>query len=243
MATPPTSLWQRFITDRKILRGVSSETLRYYRWVHRAFEPILDAPTKDGMMGCIEKLLADGVSATSCNTYLRGLKSYVRWLHAEGHLAAPLKITFLKTGEKLLTVLSQAQIDLLLAYKPVGSTASRTHVACLLAIDCGLRCAELLGLRHDHIDWDGCVLRVHGKGNKWRAVPFSESMRRILYKYCRDRNGSKLVFGTKNGTKFGIRNFDATYWRWEGLSAFRDTSIRTCCGIPSAPATYVLAEV
>jgi hypothetical protein len=66
----------------------------------------------------LEKLLADGVSPTSCNTYLRGLKAYVRWLHAEGHLPEPFKITFLKTEQKLITTLTSGEIDRLLAVRP-----------------------------------------------------------------------------------------------------------------------------
>lgn len=76
-------LFDRFLQERMYLKGVSSETLRYYRWVRRAFEPILANPTKQGMLDSVQKLLADGVSATSVITYLRGLKAYIRWLHAE----------------------------------------------------------------------------------------------------------------------------------------------------------------
>jgi site-specific recombinase XerD len=159
------------------------------------------------MMGCIEKLLGDGVSAISVNTYLRGLKAYCRWLHAEGHLPELFKITFLKTETKILTVLSQAQIDKLLAYKPVGATATRTHVAALLMLDCGLRISEVTGLRYDRVNWDQLVLEVRGKGNKWRAIPFSEPMRRILYRYTKGHQNG-LVFGTRNGTRVSVRNFE-----------------------------------
>src|SRR6202167_6103677 len=44
------TLWERFIQDRVYLKGVSPATVRYYRWVERAFRPILDAPTKAGML-------------------------------------------------------------------------------------------------------------------------------------------------------------------------------------------------
>jgi hypothetical protein len=54
------------------LQGVSPETLRYYKWVRRAFQTILAEPTKAGMMDTIQKLLASGVSPISVNTYLRG---------------------------------------------------------------------------------------------------------------------------------------------------------------------------
>jgi hypothetical protein len=34
-------LFDRFLQERTYLRGVSPETLRYYRWVRRAFALIL----------------------------------------------------------------------------------------------------------------------------------------------------------------------------------------------------------
>ncbi len=43
-------LFDRFLQERTYLKGVSPETLRYYRWVRRAFSPILANPTKAGMM-------------------------------------------------------------------------------------------------------------------------------------------------------------------------------------------------
>ena len=98
-------LFDRFLQERTYLKNVSPETLRYYRWVRRAFQPILTEPTKAGMLDCIERLRADGVSATSVNTYLRGLKAYVRWLNQEGHLKDLFKVQFLRTEAKVLTTL------------------------------------------------------------------------------------------------------------------------------------------
>jgi hypothetical protein len=43
--------FDRFLQERTYLKGVSPETLRYYRWVRRAFLPILANPTKAGMLG------------------------------------------------------------------------------------------------------------------------------------------------------------------------------------------------
>jgi site-specific recombinase XerD len=97
---------------RTYLKGVSPETLRYYRWVRRAFSTILANPTKAGMMECIQTLLARGVSATSINTYLRGFKAYIRWMHEEGLLKDLFRVQFLKTEQKILATLSRDQVRL-----------------------------------------------------------------------------------------------------------------------------------
>src|ERR1700680_4812181 len=51
-------LFDRFLQERTYIKGVSPETLRYYRWVRRAFSPILAEPSKRGMVACIQKVLA-----------------------------------------------------------------------------------------------------------------------------------------------------------------------------------------
>jgi site-specific recombinase XerD len=105
-------LFDRFLQERTYLKGVSPETLRYYRWVRRAFSTILANPTKAGMMECIQTLAARGFSATSINTYLRGFKAYIRWLHEEGLLKDLFHVQFLKTEQKILATLSRDQVRL-----------------------------------------------------------------------------------------------------------------------------------
>jgi len=83
------------------------------------------------MVECIAALRASGVSATSINTYLRGLKAYVRWLHAESVLASPFPITFLKVEAKIPATLSATQVERLVAFRPAGVIEKRTHVATL----------------------------------------------------------------------------------------------------------------
>ena len=80
------TLWEEFIRDRKILRGCSPDTIRFYGCVRTAWLPILPIPTKASMLTRLEELLASKVSPISVNSYLRGLRVYVRWLHAEGHI-------------------------------------------------------------------------------------------------------------------------------------------------------------
>src|SRR5665213_209703 len=111
-------LFDRFLQERTYLKGVSPETLRYYKWVRRAFSPILQQPTKEGMLQCVQKLLADGVSPISVNTYLRGFKAYTRWLHAEGHMKEVVKVQFLKEEKKVLATLTSSDVERLIKFNP-----------------------------------------------------------------------------------------------------------------------------
>jgi site-specific recombinase XerD len=202
-------LFDRFLQERTYLKNVSPETLRYYRWVRRAFQPILANPTKFGMMDRIQTLLADGVSPTSVNTYLRGLKAYCRWLQAEGYLQEPLIVQPLKTQSKVIATLTPEQIRTLIAFKPKGINQTRTHTAALLILDGGYRISELLTLPFEHCDFENLVVKVRGKGGKHRLVPLSVEMRKVLYRYAVKLSGpGRLMFGTRNGTSVTVRNFE-----------------------------------
>jgi integrase/recombinase XerD len=61
----------------------------------------------------------------------------------------------------------------LIGFKPKTFRQARTHLAVLLILDTGLRLSEALNLRHADIDFDNLILKVFGKGQKERVVPFS----------------------------------------------------------------------
>lgn len=205
-------LFDRFLQERTYLHNVSPETLRYYRWVRRAFAPILTQPGKEGMLKCVERLLADGVSAVSVNTYLRGLKAYVRWLHQEGQLRGIFKVQFLRTEQKVLQTFSPAHCQALIRYKPESRNEARAHMVACVILDCGLRISEALSLTPERMDFDNLCLRLNGKGSKERLVPISLQLRRLFYRWQQKHAGC-LVFGTRNGTKMTVRNFERDFKR------------------------------
>jgi site-specific recombinase XerD len=205
-------LFDRFLQERTYLKAVSPETLRYYQCMRQAFQPILANPTKNGMLDRIQALRANGLSATSVNTYLRGLKAYVRWLHQEELLKEAFKVQFLRTESKVLATLNPEQMARLIAFRPKGVNQTRTHTAALLMLDGGYRVSELLGLPLEGCDFDNLVVKVRGKGNKQRLVPMSMDMRKVLYRYAAKHSGpGRLLFGTRNNTLVTVRNFERDF--------------------------------
>src|SRR5699024_6843829 len=60
----------------------------------------------------------------------------------------------------------------------------------------GIRASELISLKIERIDFNHMIIKVYGKGNKERIVPFNESTKSSLQEYIRhfkkfiDENGS-----------------------------------------------------
>jgi len=50
----------------------------------------------------------------------------------------------------------------------------------LVLLDCGLRVSELVGVQLQDIDWADQTIRVLGKGNKERVVPFGQGTKSAL---------------------------------------------------------------
>jgi integrase/recombinase XerD len=200
-------LWAQFLADRRILRGLSPETIRYYKAVGHEFNSILPVPTRTGILSAIEAMLARGMKPISINTRLRGLRCYCRWLLAEGHIPAPIKITLLKVEERLLPVLTESQISSIETYRPPGRVMARTRVAALLGLDCGLRAAELLGIRHSDIDWEASSIVVLRKGRKQTRVFISSEARRVLYRWAHGLSG-EFIFGTRTGLRISTRTLE-----------------------------------
>lgn len=61
---------------------------------------------------------------------------------------------------------------------------------------CGLRVSELVNLDLGHIDWDRKELRVSGKGQKERIIPFGEYIEEAIRRWLPER--SALLQGRKN---------------------------------------------
>ncbi|MDE2038646.1 MAG: tyrosine-type recombinase/integrase [Elusimicrobia bacterium] len=90
----------------------------------------------------------------------------------------------------------------------------RLWTVAVVILDTGLRSAEVVGLRKDEIDFQKGVLRVMGKGNKEREVPFSTTAKQALWNYLVRRGdipGQDLVFTSHFGRRLDrswiIRSF------------------------------------
>lgn len=145
-----------------------------------------------------------GISMISINTYLRCINAYFRWLHTErGELL--LRIPRLKEEQKVLITLTPEQVTRIVHDRPKGRNEPRARMAALTALDGGMRIQELLDLRRSDVDLDNLCFKVHGKGNKYRLVPMSIELRKLLFRHLSLHQFDR-VFVTQPGTSPTQRN-------------------------------------
>jgi site-specific recombinase XerD len=129
-------------------------------------------------------------SPATAHTRYRALRRFFGWLEDEGEIRySPMaRMKAPRLPERPPEVPSDDDLRRLLKACEGKSFNDRRDMAILrLFIDTGLRRRELGTLRLEDVDLDFGVLRVVGKGNRGRAVPFGRRAARDLDRYLRVR--------------------------------------------------------
>src|SRR2546423_6146290 len=95
-------LFQRFLRERPYINNVPASTLEWYRSAWKAFTAAQKAaPNRDDsgaligkadLQGFVVHLRERGVKPVTCNTWLRAMNAFCRWLHDQDDLPAPVKL-------------------------------------------------------------------------------------------------------------------------------------------------------
>lgn len=155
--------------------------------------------------------------ATSANRRLTVLKRFYRLQLRLGHINENpcVKMRAAKQAARFPKSLSEAQVEALLAApdsdKPLGL---RDRAMIELMYASGLRVSELVDLKLVEVGMNEGVLRIIGKGEKTRLVPFGEEARIWLERYMQDGRGqilagkmSDYLFVTARGTSMTRQMF------------------------------------
>jgi len=205
------ALLEAFFTDRLMRqRQASPHTIASYRdtfrlllqyaqqQLHKAPSdltmPELDTPLLGAFLEHLEQQRDN--SARSRNVRLAAIHSFFRYvaLHEPQHGALAQRVLAMPSKRYIrrpIEFLTQAEVDALLAAPDLNSWAGRRDRALLLlAVQTGLRAAELLGLRCQDIVL-GCGAHVCclGKGRKLRCTPLRKDTVALLRSWLRERQG------------------------------------------------------
>lgn len=138
-------------------------------------------------------LMLSGVSSRSVNRKLSTLKTFWRYLNREGITNSNplLKIVSPKTSKPLPSFLKEAEVEEMLSSSNPDEDdfpALRDHLILELFYETGIRLSELIGLTDETVDLNGCTLKVTGKRNKQRLIPFGKSLKERIVQYLKVRD-------------------------------------------------------
>jgi len=178
--------------------GLSKNTLAAYRrdltsyadWfteVHQG-TPAMNATVENDLNGYFSARHST-TKATTANRRLTVFKRYFSWALREKLIAADptLKLQSARQALRVPKLMSEAQVEALLAAPGDETLLGKRDRAMLeLMYASGLRVSELVGLKTFHMSLNEGVLRVMGKGNKERLVPFGQFARDAIVLYMKD---------------------------------------------------------
>lgn len=196
-----------FIEHGRYLRNWSPKTVRTYGQSLTAFAGVLgDAEiNRVSLDGFVLWMRGRGFTAGGCNVRIRTVNSFLTWMREQGHVGDRYRIRLLSSPPKPYATFSVSDIRQIVTFTPKNWSQLRTSTLAILLLDTGLRIAEALGLEREHVDLDGLVIRVLGKGDKIRLVPISVEGRKALFRWL-SRSSGRYVLGTKRGRQWSQRN-------------------------------------
>jgi integrase/recombinase XerC len=164
----------------------------------------------DVVRNWLETLVDKGHKATSVNADLSALRSFYRFALSRKLVERdPVHgLTGPKKQKPLPQFMRENEMDKLLDQKEWSDTYRdvRARTIILLLYETGIRRSELTGLNDHDIDFEARQLKVTGKRDKQRIVPFGEELATELQRYIEVRDQemekkSTALFLNKHGER------------------------------------------
>lgn len=218
-----------FIDALWLEEGLSKNTLDAYRRDLKLFAAFLAATSKKILVDTTEQDIQSYFAkqhaitrATTANRRLTVFKRFFRWTMRERLIAVDptLKLQAAKQPLRMPKSLTEPQVESLLnAPDTSAALGMRDRTMLELMYASGLRVSELVGLKVLNVSQSDNVLRVFGKGNKERLVPFGEVASVWLTRYLEHARAellaghqSEALFVTQRGSKPGTAMSRVMFW-------------------------------
>ena len=212
-------LIKSFLDYLRLERNYSEKTLVSYETDLREFEDYLEETEaelelakvhSDVVRNWIVSLMDKGRAATSVNRKLSSLRSFYHFLLRRKRITVNpmLKIVGPKKKKPLPSFVREKDMDRLLDGIPFGEgyEGCRDRTILEMFYVTGMRLSELIGLNDVDVDFSAKLVKVTGKRNKQRLIPFGNELEKDLLIYNKVRNetfpeGTEAFFVRKDGKR------------------------------------------
>ena len=212
-----------YLTEQR-QRNRSPHTLIAYERELRELANLLSdtaQPSRRDFQAAFRQLSQRGLHPASLARALSAWRQYCDYLVRQGSLKTnPVQdIKAPKKPQRLPRAIERDTLNALLD-QPAESDdtlALRDQAIAELLYGSGLRLAELAGLNLADVYLDAGWLNVHGKGNKQRQVPLTQSSAALLRQWLAQRPAQPhetALFTTQRGTRLGSRQIAKRLDNW-----------------------------
>ena len=191
-----------FLDYLRFERNRSDLTVRNYGRSLRDFESYFknreshlswESVDSDIIRDWVESMMDKGDMASTVNNCLCAVRSFFRFALARGMVSRDpaYNVKGPKMQKPLPHFVREAEMDRLIDIPQMwGSSYAelRARTLIILFYETGIRLAELIGLDDADVDFISHQLKVTGKRNKQRIVPFGEELESVLKDYMAARD-------------------------------------------------------
>jgi integrase/recombinase XerD len=215
------ALWLEEGLSRNTLTAYRRDLTLYARWLQGRGRTLLQSTETE--LNAYFAARHAATRATTANRRLTVFKRFFRWALRERRIATDptLRLQAAKQPLRVPKTLTEAQVEALLAAPGEATPLTvrdRTMIELMYAS--GLRVSELVSLKIFNISLSEHVLRVFGKGNKERLVPFGEVASHWLQRYLQEARPALLagkqtddLFVTVRGARAGEAMTRVMFWQ------------------------------
>ena len=180
-------------TSKHTLISYRTDLLQFEAFLQKAYETVAAETATHGMIrSWLIELNDAGIGASSVNRKIACLRSLFKFLLREQRVAKnPMtRVRVLKTPKRIPHFVRDNEMtEVLDNNAPEDLHASfRDFVIVELLYGTGMRLSELIGLKEAAVNFRDQTLKVLGKRNKERIIPFAAPLGELLKKYIRLRN-------------------------------------------------------
>ena len=196
--------------SRHTLLAYKTDLQQFSVFINDTFAEVRpDAADYNMIRSWIINLVESKIDALSVNRKIACLRSFYKFLLRQEAISKDpmLKIRGLKTKKQLPSFVNEGDMISLLDRTEFnnGFTSIREKLVLELFYATGIRLSELISLKENQVDLRNQTIKVTGKRNKERVIPFSKGMVPIIKDYIAARNrevelkGHGYLFVTDKG--------------------------------------------
>lgn len=191
---------------------------KFIRGLGKIFKDIKVDDVKSWILDLTERQ----IGKRSIKRKMSSLKSFYAWMYLQKKVDSdPFEYVHSpKATHALPDFFSEKEIDSLLTAneKRTDRLKNRDQALLMLMFASGLRASEVVNLTFNQVDFDNRIMKISGKGNKDRLVPFTNSAKEAMLNYINGLRKDLL----KEDTKYIFLNFQGNKMTVRGLEYILD---------------------
>jgi integrase/recombinase XerC len=168
---------------------------QFHQFLTDTYSEKIEAADYGMIRSWIISLVEKPIQPISVNRKIAALRTYYKFLLRQDYITKDpmVKIRILKTKRKLPTFVKENDMTEILDHHEDDATGSefqtiRNQLVLELFYGTGIRLSELMYLKESNIDARNQTIKVLGKRNKERIIPFGENLVKVIKEYVSIRN-------------------------------------------------------